>query len=86
MRFLGIILRVLRLEVSVYNIYITNQFQPTFARGEGEVKSVCRGDCEYSKEENSEVFEDFCLNNVQEFGLWVQSQHPPTQWNVNGGR
>jgi hypothetical protein len=24
--FLGIILRVLRLEVSVYNVYITNQF------------------------------------------------------------
>ncbi len=27
--------RVLRLEVSVYNVYITNQFQATFARGEG---------------------------------------------------
>ncbi len=26
-RFLGIILRVLRLEVSIYNVYITNQFQ-----------------------------------------------------------
>ncbi len=36
MRFLGIILRVLRLEVSVYNVYITNQFQTTFAQGEGE--------------------------------------------------
>jgi hypothetical protein len=36
LRFLGITLRVLRLEVSVYNVYITNQFQTTFApRGEG---------------------------------------------------
>jgi hypothetical protein len=31
LRFLGIILRFLRLEVSVYNVYITNQFQTTFA-------------------------------------------------------
>jgi hypothetical protein len=30
--FLDIILRVLRLKVSVYNVYITNQFQPTFAQ------------------------------------------------------
>jgi hypothetical protein len=29
----GIILRVLRLQVSVYNVYITNQFQTTFAQG-----------------------------------------------------
>jgi hypothetical protein len=33
--FLGIILKVLRLEVSVYNVFITNQFQTTFARGGG---------------------------------------------------
>jgi hypothetical protein len=30
LRFLGIILRVFRLEVSVYKVYITNQFQTTF--------------------------------------------------------
>ncbi len=30
LRYLGIILTVLRLEVSVYNVYITNQFQTTF--------------------------------------------------------
>ncbi len=30
---LGIILIVLRLEVSVYNVYITNQFQTTFTQG-----------------------------------------------------
>ncbi len=36
--FLGIILRVFRLEVSVYNVYITNQFQTTFAQG-GERKA-----------------------------------------------
>jgi hypothetical protein len=35
-------------EVPVYNVYITNQFQTTFAQreGEGGVKSVRRGDCE----------------------------------------
>jgi hypothetical protein len=35
-RFLGINLRVLRPEVSVFNVYITNQFQIAFAQGEGE--------------------------------------------------
>jgi hypothetical protein len=33
LRLLDIILRVHRLEVSVYNVYITNQFQTTFAQG-----------------------------------------------------
>ncbi len=33
LRFPGIILRVLRLEISVYNDYIENQLQTTFARG-----------------------------------------------------
>ncbi len=49
-QFLGIILRVLRLEVSIaiHNVYITNQFQSTFARGGGGggVKYVSKGDCE----------------------------------------
>jgi hypothetical protein len=31
--FLGVTLRVLKLEVSVNNVYITNQFQTTFAQG-----------------------------------------------------
>jgi hypothetical protein len=44
-RFQGIIWRVLRLEVSVYNVYITNQFQTTFAQGGGG-GSISRGDCE----------------------------------------
>ncbi len=35
LRLLGLILRCLRLEVYVYNVYITNQFQTTFAQGEG---------------------------------------------------
>jgi hypothetical protein len=34
-QFLGIILGVIRIEVSVYNVYVTNQFQTTFARGKG---------------------------------------------------
>ncbi len=38
LRFLGIIWRVLSLEVSVHNVYITNQFQPfLFKRGGGSV-------------------------------------------------
>jgi hypothetical protein len=41
--FLGIFLRVLILEVSVYNVNITNQFQT--AQG-GVIKSVSRGDIE----------------------------------------
>jgi hypothetical protein len=41
LRFLGIILRVLKLEVSFYDVYISNQFQTIFAQGwEGGVKSV----------------------------------------------
>jgi hypothetical protein len=37
---MGIILTVLRLEVSVYKVYITNQFQTIFAQGGGG-GSVC---------------------------------------------
>ncbi len=44
--FLGIILGVLRLKVSVYNVYMTNQFQTTFAQGGGGSKIRSRGDIE----------------------------------------
>ncbi len=43
--FLGIFLSVLRNEVTVRNVYITNQFQTAFAGG-GGVKYIRRGDCE----------------------------------------
>ncbi len=47
LRFLAIILIVLRVEVFVYNVYISNQFQATFAWwGRGGEKSVSIGDCE----------------------------------------
>ncbi len=47
LRFLGIILRVLRVEVSVYNVYVTNQFLTHFEQeGGGGVKSASRGNCE----------------------------------------
>ncbi len=39
-------MRVLTLEVSVYNVYITNQFKPTLLKGRG-VKAVSNGDCEW---------------------------------------
>ncbi len=55
--FLGIILRVLRFQVFVHNVYIAN----LCSKG-GIVKSLIRGD----KEENSS---DFCLDFVLEFGL-----------------
>ncbi len=38
--FLGIILRVLRLAISVYNVYITNRSLTNFARGGGGVNLV----------------------------------------------
>jgi hypothetical protein len=44
-RFLGIFLRVLRLEVCLYNVYITNQFQATFDQRRGS-KSLSRDNCE----------------------------------------
>jgi hypothetical protein len=34
-RFLGTVLRVLRLEVSLYHAYITNQFKPLLLGGGG---------------------------------------------------
>ena len=35
LRFQGVILRFIRLEVSMKNVYIVNQFQATFAQEEG---------------------------------------------------
>ncbi len=48
LRFLGTILGVLRLEVSIYNVYILQtSFKPLLLKGEGGgVISVTRGDCE----------------------------------------
>ncbi len=43
LRFLGIILKVLRLEVSVYNVHITNQFQAALLQMGKKIPS--RGDC-----------------------------------------
>ncbi len=53
--FLGIILRVIRLEVSGYDVYIAHQFQTTVAQGGGweGVKSVSIEVIVNSKEENS---------------------------------
>jgi hypothetical protein len=47
-------------------MYITNQFQTTFAPGGGGVKSFSRGDCE----EQRGKLQDFCPNYVQEFSIW----------------
>ncbi len=61
-------MRVLRLDVPAFNVYITNQFQSIFSwgGGGGRVKTrKYRGDCE---EEN------FCPNYVPEFGLWVEGR------------
>jgi hypothetical protein len=64
LRLLGINLRVLRLQFSVYNVYITNQFQTTVAGG-GVIKSLVEGTVN-SRWENSQ---DFGPKYVKEFGL-----------------
>ncbi len=67
LRFLGIILRVLRFEVSIYNVNINNRFQTTFPQGgRGRVINPLVEVTMNSKEENSQ---EFCLNYVKEFGL-----------------
>jgi hypothetical protein len=51
---MGIILSVLRLEVSAYNVYITSRAQTTFAHGGGgRIKSVSKGD--FDMEEISQL-------------------------------
>jgi hypothetical protein len=59
LRFLGIILRVLRLKFSVYNVYITNHF----CSGGGGGYNLLVEVTENSKEKN------FYSNYVQEFCL-----------------
>ncbi len=68
-RFLGIMLRVLRLEVIVYNVYITNQFQTTsFAGGGGggdEVKSFVEVTVN-SKEERPRIRHQYSIGEYWE--------------------
>ncbi len=52
LRFLGIILRVLSLEVSVNNVYITNQLQTTIFAQEGRGVKLGVEMTVNSKEEN----------------------------------
>ena len=66
----SIILRVLRLEVFVYNFYITDLFQAIFAQGGGGEENLLVEMTVNSKEENSQ---DICPNYVQESGLWCLS-------------
>jgi hypothetical protein len=56
------ILRVLRLEVSVYNVHITNQFQTTLLKGGGGGVNQLLEVTVKSKNENSE---DFCPIHVK---------------------
>jgi len=63
LRFLGIILSVLRLKVFVYNVYIKKKFQPFFARRGGGSKIRASKVTVNSKAENSLVF--FCPNYVR---------------------
>jgi hypothetical protein len=68
-------LRVLRLEVSLYNVYISNQFQPLFfkgGRGGGGYNLLVEVTVN-SKEENSK---GFCPNYILEFGLWNTVHYP----------
>jgi hypothetical protein len=70
LRFLGTILKVLRLEVSVFNVYITTQFQTTFTHVRGTVNPLVEVTAWDSKEENSS---DFSSHYVQEFVLCAWS-------------
>ncbi len=65
LRFLSIILRVLRLEISVYNVYIADHF--CSGGGGGWVVNPLVYGTVNSKEKNSS---DFCPKYVQEFGSW----------------
>ncbi len=68
MRFLGIILRVFRLEISYTMFTLYASFKPFLLKGgRGGVQSVVIVTVN-SKEENSY---DFCPNYVKEFGLWI---------------
>ncbi len=67
---MGIILSVLSLEVSLYNVCISNQFQTTFAQGEGGVESIVEVTVN-SKEERSKTFVPIMSKNwllVDEIG------------------
>ncbi len=60
-------MRVLRLEVYVYNVYITNQFQTTFAWvGAGGVIPFVEVTVNIKEKT---LKKGFCPNDVQEFGL-----------------
>jgi hypothetical protein len=74
LRFLGIILRVLILAVSVYNVYITNQFQTAFIQGGGGwVKSVSKGDCELQKWKISRLLSQL-RPRIRPQGAWPASR------------
>jgi hypothetical protein len=64
LRFHSIILRVLRLEVFLDNVYITNQFQTTFAQGEG---GVLKG------REGVKSVEEVTVNRREENSYWDKS-------------
>jgi hypothetical protein len=69
LKFLFIILRVLRLEVSVHNVQLQTSLKPLLLRGGGGGgKSLAEVNVN-SKEENSL---EFCPNYVQEFGLCMK--------------
>jgi hypothetical protein len=62
LRFLAIILRVLRLKVSVYIVLLRG-------RGGGGINPL-----EVTVNSKEESSYDFCPNDVQEFGLWKEDE------------
>ncbi len=79
MTILGIILRVLKLEVSVYNVYeyITNQFPNTFAGGGGG-GAVNLSRVRIARSKTLKNFENF---------VWISSKNSAsglTSWSFNG--
>ncbi len=75
----GIILRVLRLEVSIYNMFtLQTSFNPLLLKGWRQLNLLVEVTVN-SKEDN---FEDFYPNYVAELGLWI-GQHTENIWFVN---
>ncbi len=66
---MGIILRVLRLEVSIQNVDITNQFQTTFAPGGGGgVKSLVQVTVNSKEEISFKIFIPITSKNSASVG------------------
>ncbi len=67
----------------LHNVYITNQFQTTFARGQGGgVKSVSRGDCEQQGGIFFRLLSQLC-SRIRPLDVVRCPPPPPNRYNPN---